>query len=308
MNKLIATVLFASICATTTTGGVRLKVKSFQSDEKDLTARVSPRNDDIGNSCALVKVVIGEEDVTFECGNIASMIVGDVSFHTNEHWVYLVAGNGGAKHLKVKHPSCPTIDIVFSDYGINTLEPLTTYTIILNKSGEELQFSKLNQFYVDAFFQAGNLMGAGFAAGGHFHATNAELEFVKGLTKSDELFWYDQNKLISQSTYSTVSGNLKLGYGLKLNKKLHLTPQAGVGLVKCTSVGDNPGKDANAVYSLIGCRGTFVFAKHFQVVLSPCYNFCIKKSTSFKEISAIQSSINNWAHGFNIKVGLSIFF
>lgn len=308
MRKLIIAVFLSILCVTIIHAQGEIKVKSFQPSVNDLSARTSPRKDNAGNSCAMVKVVLGDKNVAFECGNLASMIVGDVSFHTNEYWVYLAAGNGGAKHLKVKHPSCPTIDVVFSDYGFSTLEPLTTYTMVISKIGGELNFSKLNQFYVDAFFQAGNLMGAGVSVGGHFHAINAELEFVKGLAKSDDVFWYDQNVLVSQSSYSTLSGNVKLGYGFKLGKKLYVTPQIGAGLVKCTSEGENPGKDANAVYTLVGCRGSFVFAKHCQIVLAPYYNFGIKKSSSFEEISAIQSTINNWASGFNVKVGLSIFF
>lgn len=308
MNKLIVTIFLLIFSMMTAHAQEEIKVKSFLPSVNDLSARTSPRKDNAGYSCAMVKVVLGDKDVAFECGNLASMIVGDVSFHTNEYWVYLVAGDGGAKHLKIKHPSYPTIDVVFSDYGFRTLEPLATYTLVISKTDGGLKFSKLNQFYVDVFFQAGNLIGTGVSVGGHFHAINAELEFVKGLAKSDDVFWYDQNTLISQATYSTLSGNVKLGYGFKFGKKLYITPQIGAGLLKCTSEGDNPGKDANAVYALFGCRGSFVFAKHCQVVLAPYYNLGIKKSSSFEELSAIQSTINNWTSGFNVKIGFSIFF
>lgn len=284
-----------------------LKVKSILPSINDLSARTTVRNDNSGESCALVKVVLPDKDASFECGNLASMIVGDISFHTNEYWVYLVAGTNGAKHLKIKVPNCPTIDVVFSEYGIGTLEPLTTYTLVISKTGG-LSFSKLNQFYVEAFFQAGGLMGLGVSLGGHFHAVNAEFEICKGILKSDDVFWYDQNKLSNQSTYSALSGNIKLGYGFRFGKKFYITPQIGFGILKCMSSSDNPGKDANSAYSMIGCRSSFVFAKYFQLVVAPYYNFSIKKSSSFEEISNIQSPINKWANGFNIKVGISAFF
>lgn len=296
------------ICVfTTLLAQEELKVKSFLPSVNDLTARTSTRNDIEGEPCALVKVVLADKDVAFECGNIASMIIGDVSFRTNEYWVYLVAGTGGAKHLKIKHPNYPTIDVIFSEYGIGTLEPLTTYTMIISKTGG-LSFSKLNQFYVDAFFQVGGLMGPGVSLGGHFHAVNAEVEISKGILKSDDIFWYDQNKLINQSTYTALSGNFKLGYGFELGKKFYLSPQAGFGIVKCISTGDNPGKDANSLNSMIGCRSSLIFAKHFQVVVAPYYSFAIKKSSSYEEISNAQSSINKWVNGLIIKVGLSAFF
>lgn len=299
--------IFSLIFTITVSAQDELKVKSFLPSVNDLTARTDVQKGSDGEPCALVKVVLAEKDVAFECGNLASMIIGDVTLHTNEYWVYLIAGTRGAKHLKVKHPNYPTIDVVFSEYGFSTLEPLTTYTLTINKTGG-LNFSKLNQFYADVFFQAGGLMGPGISLGAHFHAVNAEFEFTKGILKSDDVFWYDQNNLIFQNNYSALSGNIKLGYGFQLGKKFYITPQGGFGLIKCMSDGSNPGKDANAAFALLGCRAGFVFAKHLQVVVAPYYNFAIKKSSSFEELSSLQSGINKWAKGFNVKVGLSVFF
>lgn len=113
-----------------------LKVKSFLPTVNDLTARTQSVKDNAGNFCALVKVVIPDDKLQFECGNIAPLIIGDVSFHTNEYWVYMASGKNGAKHLKVKHPNYPTIDVVFSEYGFSTLEPQMTYTLVLQKPAE----------------------------------------------------------------------------------------------------------------------------------------------------------------------------
>lgn len=123
-----------------------LSVESFLPSVNDLTARTKGREDHSGKACAVVKVLIPDSGVTFECGNIATMIVGDVAFNTNEYIVYLVAGPGGAKHLKVKHPKCQTIDVSFADYGFSTLEPRMTYTLVLKKPKEvnlEYQYDRL---------------------------------------------------------------------------------------------------------------------------------------------------------------------
>lgn len=137
--KRIAIILLAIVATFTTYAQDQngLVVDSFLPSINDLTARTKSREDASGNPCAVVKVIIPDNGVTFECGNIASMIVGEVTFHTNEYLVYLVAGSGGAKHLKVKHPKFPTIDVAFADYGFSTLEPRTTYTLILKKPKEE---------------------------------------------------------------------------------------------------------------------------------------------------------------------------
>lgn len=305
--KLNVLIILALIVSISVNAQENLKVISFLPSVNDLTARTEVRKDNSGVPGALVKVIFADKDVAFECGNIASMIIGDVAYHTNEYWVYLAAGNGGSKHLKVKHPNYPTIDVVFSDYGFSSLEPQTTYTLIIAKPAVGLSFSKHNQFYTDVFFQAGGIMGLGAAIGAHFHAVDAEFEITKGIAKSDNVFWYDQNNIISKTTYSALTGNIKIGYGFQFGKKIFITPQTGFGLVKCYSEGDNPGKDANSAFALVGCRAGFIFAKHLQVVVAPYYYFSVKKSTSFEEISNIQSSINNWANGLNVKVGLSIF-
>lgn len=135
---------FISFCISATAQD-ELKVKSFLPSVNDLTARTSIRTDNSGDPCALIKVVIADKGVTFECGNLASMIVGDVDFHTNEYWVYIAAGDGGAKHLKVKHPKYQTIDVTFADYGFRTLEPQTTYTLVLQKPKEENLEYKYNR-------------------------------------------------------------------------------------------------------------------------------------------------------------------
>ena len=134
------------------------------------------------------------------------------------------------------------------------------------------------------------------------------MEFTKGISKSDEIFWYEQNKLLTSCSYSSFTANAKIGYGFQFKRRFFITPQAGFGMVKCTSNGDNPGNNANAAFVLVGCRGSFVFAKHLQVVIAPYYNFAIKKSSSFEEIAAVHSSIDKWASGFNVKVGLSVYF
>ncbi|MCF0186903.1 MAG: hypothetical protein HUJ98_10500, partial [Bacteroidaceae bacterium] len=271
-----------------------LKVKSFSQDFADISAQKYRVNDANEEPCALLKVSFAEPEAQFEGDFVKA------EYKTGEYWVYLT---DGATYLNIKSDKYAALRYEFPE----PVKKLSTYILVIQKV-DGLTFSKHNQFYVDVFFQAGALMGFGATVGAHFHAVNAEIEINKGIGKSDEVFWYDQNKLIAKASYSTLSGNVKLGYGFQLHKKIFLTPQVGFGLVKCLSDDDNPGKNANAAFALVGCRGSFVFAKHLQVFVAPYYNFAVKKSGSFEEIAGVHSSINNWASGFNVKVGLSLFF
>lgn len=146
MKRFFLLVFLVAIAAISVSAQEEIKVKSFLPSVNDLTARTNVRKDIEGKPCAMIKVIIADKGVAFECGNLASMIVGEVEFHTNEYWVYLAAGAGGAKHLKVKHPKYHTIDVIFADYGFSTLEPQTTYTLILQKPKEvniEYQYNRI---------------------------------------------------------------------------------------------------------------------------------------------------------------------
>lgn len=285
-----------------------LVVKQFSHSPMDATASTQSRKDGHDRPGALIKVNIPLQGVTFECGTMVSNIIGDVTYHTNEYWVYMVAGQQGATHLKIKHPDYNDLDVKFIEYEIPFLESKNTYKLVINRKDNNISFSKYNQFYADVFFQAGQNMGVGISLGAHFHAINAELEFAKGISKSEKIYWYDKNELIGSSTYSSWSANFKLGYGFQFKRRFNLTPQLGFGLLKCTSDKTNPAKDANTAYALIGGRASFIFAKHMQVTLAPYYNFPLKKSASFEEISALQPTIQHWANGFNVKIGLTVFF
>lgn len=273
----------------------KLIVKSFEQDISDISAQKYRVNDANDEACALIKVSFAEPDVEFEGDYIKA------EHKKGEYWVYMT---DGAEYINVKTENYPALRYEFPE----PVQKLGTYILVIQKKEKEpLSFSDYNQFYMDAFFQAGGMMGVGATIGAHFHAINVEAEVSKGVTKSAEVFWYDNNNLIAQSTYSALSGNVKMGYGFQFGKKFFVTPQAGFGLVKCFSDSNNPGKDANAAYALVGCRGTFIFARRLQVVVAPYYNVAIKKSTSFEEISSVCNTLNDWANGFNVKVGLSIF-
>lgn len=270
-----------------------LKIQEFQ-ETTSIEARTNIHYDINGDPTALVIVSLPIKNVKFE-GNIVNS-----SFNISEYKLYLV---DGTRKIKILAEGYSPLEVSF-DGG---LKAKTTYKLKIKPIDNEINFSKHNQFYFDAFFQAGQNMGVGGAIGAYFHAINAEIEFAKGLSKSEKIYWYDKNEQMGSCIYSSWFGNVKLGYGFQFKQRFQVTPQLGVGLLKCTSREDNPAKDANSVFGLIGVRGNFTFGKHLQVTLAPYYNFPIKKSSSFEEIANLQSSIGHWANGFNVKIGVTVF-
>ena len=98
-----------------------IEVKKFELLEKDQTAALSPRKDINGADCALVLVESLKKGIEFE-----GWVVGDVEYKEDCYWVYMA---NGSKHLKLKHPNYQTKDIVFGEYGINSLKSGESYLL-----------------------------------------------------------------------------------------------------------------------------------------------------------------------------------
>jgi hypothetical protein len=103
-----------------------LKVGSMNESLRDLSASTSPRLDDKGVECALIKVQIVAQNVTF-----AGSIVGEVEYKDSEYWVYM---KKGSKRLMINHPNCMPLEVVFEDHGIEEIKGKTTYTLSVVKN------------------------------------------------------------------------------------------------------------------------------------------------------------------------------
>ena len=291
-----------------------LTVKSFLPSVNDLTARTEVRNDNGGNPCALVKVVLADKDVSFECGNLASMIVGDVSYHTNEYWVYLLAGNNGAKHLKIKHPNYPTIDVTFADFGFRTLEPKMTYNLVIISTGKASLF-KPTRFYAEVAGQFGMMNAMGANLGCYIQNVNIEADYYMGISKSEEVFWNDKDGSKPHSyTYKPTYIGAKLGYGFVVNKHFCITPQLGLGAVSVSGSevqkGDN-NPDATKGYAMnmsFGACVDYLLNKHFGFNVTPEYGFAISKSNLFERVSVVSDKVKGFGSGFNVRIGLFVNF
>lgn len=162
--------------------------------------------------------------------------------------------------------------------------------------------------YAEVFLQLGQYMGIGASLGGFYNNINAEVEFTKGLANSKNIYWYENNELMAKSKYSSWCMDLKVGYKFDFKQKFRVVPQLGFGYLKCTSSVENPAKGANSEFGLIGVRINYIFAEHMEVTLAPVYNFSLRKSPGFNEISQLQKGVGNWSNGINFKLGFSVIF
>lgn len=108
--------------------GQEIAVKSFAELPQDLAARTQEKQDANGNACALVKVVMPVQDVTFEGW------VVDQQYTPGEYWVYMPEGTS---KVKIKHKDLMPLTYEFSE----KLMSKTTYQLVLEVNEVQKHFA-----------------------------------------------------------------------------------------------------------------------------------------------------------------------
>ena len=141
MPKKVFTILLA-LWFTLGVHAQELTVKSFVVKTNDITARTQPRPDNNGNDCALVKVRLAAGNASFS-GNV----FGDVAYDKSEYFVYMPHGS---KRLTIKLEGYLPLEVIFEDYGINSLEGKTVYVMtIAGVSGtQQLEAPKIKTGWI----------------------------------------------------------------------------------------------------------------------------------------------------------------
>lgn len=114
------------IVSVLSTSAQDLNVKKMELLSMDTYASVHRRVDINNVPCALVRVSLTINDVSFR-GNI----VGDVVRDASDYLVYMTEGS---KSLRVIHPEYHELVINFGDYDISRLYSLTSYRLIIDSS------------------------------------------------------------------------------------------------------------------------------------------------------------------------------
>lgn len=115
-----------SVLMATTANAQTLSIKSFAADGSDITASTQRRQGDNGKPCALIKVQLVDRIVSLE----GDMNVGDMPRTGNTTLVWLPDETYGISLRTLQHG---TVDVNFSDYGVEYLKSLTTYVLVLTE-------------------------------------------------------------------------------------------------------------------------------------------------------------------------------
>lgn len=165
-----------------------------------------------------------------------------------------------------------------------------------------------NQFYMQPMMQVGAYQAAGLGIGGFLSNINVEADAFYGLG-TEKIYWNN----VGSSSYvlrpledklSTYYVGGKVGYGIIVGTRLRITPQLGGGYV---AISGNV-SESYVVNASLGVRTDFALVRCLGIVLAPEYSFPIAKAEAYQKISAVSDKVKNWGGGFNLRLGLSVFF
>lgn len=141
MKRILFVLLSFYIASNIITRAQEISILGLKHLPLDLSASTQPRFDSNNKCCALIKIILTDENATFE-GNI----VGKINFKTNEYWVYV---SPGTKLLKVKIPGCFPRLISFADYGITSLNSKSTYELLILGKNNKFSTPQMQKFIIN---------------------------------------------------------------------------------------------------------------------------------------------------------------
>lgn len=281
------------------------QVKAFKEMTTDITARTRTRYDTNDVACALVKVMCPDAAATFE-----GLVVGDVEFMTNEHWVYLARG---AKRLRIHIPEAPTLDVEFSDYGIDAVESNVTYSLecSIRKNGTS---SASVSVYLQGGMAAGSLMGPELAIGMYVGGFNVEASAMMPVGMSSDVRWNHATHGTALCTYKpSIAAGANIGYGIMIGEKFRITPQVGARFLK-TSESPEPASageiasGAFCVSAVAALKLQYLFGSHISIVASPEYAIHVSKSNGYAALAEASETIGKWNNGIGGRIALNVEF
>ena len=302
--------LFIVLTLATVINAQELKVDYF-APSRDITGWSKPRQYE-GKDCAFVKVLLASSKATFD-----GLIVGDIAYKNSEYYLYL---HPDSKRIVVKLEGCLPLEVKFEDYGIIGLEGKQGYVLklIIERNDNDISEFKKKNIYIEPQVQLGSMMAFGAAIGGYVNHLNVEASYMMGLSESEEVFWNSTNNTDagapSSYTYKPSFFGGKVGYAFYLGRPFRITPQVGVGVVSLSGTenqkGDNKldAKNGYALNASASVKIDYLILPWLGVGVSPEFAVALSQSDLYERVADVSSKVDNFAKGFNVRIGVFVTF
>lgn len=234
-------------------------------------------------------------DITIESTpSSASLYINGSYAGTTPYTAEMASGDYDIRLVKRKYRT------LTQTVHLDSSNPAQTFTL-------HRQYQQRSQFYLQPMFQIGASTAAGAAVGIFVGNVNFEADYLFGFG-SETIYWNYSREDVSErpreENLSPTYIDAKVGYGFAVGTRLRITPQVGGGIVKIS------GQESSsyAVSGIVGMRADIAVASHISVVAAPEYGFSITESDNYRRIADVSSKVEGWNGGFNIRLGLSVYF
>ncbi len=280
----------------------KIKVEKFEQDLFIADAAATPKKDINGRDCAVIRITTNDPSLKVE----PNMLV-DEERNGNEILLWVTED---CKYLDITADNAMALT-----YEIKgKLKGKVTYDMaIVVVRGVSYPF------FFNAGFNVMSIMGPSLSFGYHFGNFNVEAGVVLGLNKSDDLFFYEDNNttLRSAHNYKAIRMQLRGGYDVTIPNADFLTiePQVGLAynLINGSKLDVSPKdnsymKSVSSVSALLAVRAKFAINNHWRLQITPEYDFGISKDDDLKSLSDFDKTIKSWTDGFNLNLGIMLYF
>ena len=163
-----------------------------------------------------------------------------------------------------------------------------------------------SSIYAQANIQIGSFYAINTCIGGYVN--NINIEAFVSFNDDEELVYLFQEGGDSSGWEFKVTSKIvgaKFGYGFIFGKRIRLTPQIGFGELFI----ENPKDYSTSALTLsVGMRSEWALGHIYGLTLTPEYSMAVIKEDGFKALSAASSVIKGWATGFNLRLGIYLYF
>lgn len=182
-----------------------------------------------------------------------------------------------------------------------------------------------NEFYFNIGYNHGGLKSWNLGMGGFMNHFNLEANFKYASAKSESLLLKDEYNYLQYVSFAPLGANIRMGGGIRLNRRIRIAPQIGVQAVMLLSEYDYsyhgnsaqqpyidcPGYDQiNCGLSVsVGARVSFAFASWLGISFTPEYCFPVFQTPNYEILSEVSPTIASYnSKGFQWSANLNIFF
>ena len=297
-------ILLMAIIFSVSVGAKEIRITKFEMNPTSLIAKFNPIKDLNGEAGALIRFYVPDNDF-----DIVPIGLGVLKKDTLPGEIQLWVPKG-TKKITIKHRN----DKPLLDYKIPLLiEPENTYDVTVEVTEEPI---KNHNVYVGIGYNITPITGPAATFGFNINHHNVEIGFDYGLSKTDDLFFYDSNSnIVAAYHYKLMRAKVKYGYSIKVAEFLEIVPQIGGSFNFAKGTESNNYTNSNAVYKnahyISICGNVKIVAAlndYVKLQVSPGCDFSVYKNNNGKLISWYDKTFMDWTKGFNLNVGLMFYF